>query len=115
MKRRDLLKALATLPLLATAIFGKNFSAGRKIIKPKRLNKGDTVGLIAPAGYVDDEELQKAVKNIEDLGFKPKTGKNTRQRYNFLPERIKSVWKICIGRLAIRKSKPFGAFAAVME
>lgn len=83
MKRRDLLKTLSALPLFATAAFGKN-SVTNKIIKPKRLKAGDTVGLIAPAGYVDDEEFDEAVRNIENLGFKVKTGKNTRKRYNFL-------------------------------
>jgi muramoyltetrapeptide carboxypeptidase len=84
MKRRDLLKSLATLPILATAAFGKNSVTDKKIIKPKRLKAGETVGLIAPAGYVDDEEFNEAVQNIESLGFKVKLGKNVRQRYLFL-------------------------------
>jgi muramoyltetrapeptide carboxypeptidase len=84
MKRRDLLKSLATLPILATAAFGKNSVTDKKIIKPKRLKTGETVGLIAPAGYVDDEEFNEAVQNIESLGFKVKLGKNVRQRYLFL-------------------------------
>ncbi len=84
MKRRDLLKGLATLPILAATTFGKNSVAGKKIIKPKRLKIGDTVGLIAPAGYVDEAEFQKAVQNIKDLGFNPKVGKNTQKRYGFL-------------------------------
>jgi muramoyltetrapeptide carboxypeptidase len=84
MKRRDLLKSLAAVPLLAAPIFGKNLSADRKIVKPKRLKTGDTVGLIAPAGYVDDDEFNEAVRNIENLGFKVKPGKNARKRFNFL-------------------------------
>lgn len=84
MKRRNLLKSLLALPLLTIPVFGKNFAADRKIIKPKRLKTGDTVGLIAPAGYADDDEFNQAVQNIENLGFKVKTGKNVRQRYLYL-------------------------------
>jgi len=40
-------------------------------LKPKRyLQKGDTVGLIAPAGVINETRLAKAIKNIEGLGFK---------------------------------------------
>jgi muramoyltetrapeptide carboxypeptidase len=83
MKRRDLLKSLAAFPLLAASAFGKNI-ADKKIIKPKRLSAGDTIGLIAPAGYADDDEYNEAVQNIESLGFKVKPGKNVRQRYLYL-------------------------------
>ena len=75
---------MAAVPLLATSLFGKKLSSDRKIVKPKRLNKGDTVGLIAPAGYVNDDEFNEAVQNIENLGFKVKPGNNTRKRYNYL-------------------------------
>jgi len=84
MKRRDLLTGLAILPLLATSVFGKNSLADKKIIKPKRLSPGETVGLIAPAGYVDDNEFNRAIQNIESLGFKTMVGKNVRRQYGFL-------------------------------
>lgn len=72
------------MPLLATSLFGKNSFAAKKIVKPKRLSRGDTVGLIAPAGYVDEEEYKRAVHNLESLGFKVKAGKNVRNRKGFL-------------------------------
>ncbi|MEK7724460.1 MAG: LD-carboxypeptidase [Acidobacteriota bacterium] len=84
MNRRDLLKSIAALPILTTAVFGKNSVTKNKIIKPKRLKSGDTVGLIAPAGYADDAEFQRAVQNLEGLDFKVKLGKNVRQRYLYL-------------------------------
>jgi muramoyltetrapeptide carboxypeptidase len=84
MNRREILKALAALPFLANSVFGKSARRAKKIIKPKRLRRGDTVGLIAPAGYVDDEEYQRAVLNLENLGFKVKPGKNVRRRKGYL-------------------------------
>jgi len=50
-----------------------------RLIKPKKLEKGDTVGLVSPsaplAGLVP-HRTQKAVKMLEELGFKVKIGKN---------------------------------------
>lgn len=54
-----------------------------KVIKPNRLKKGDTIGLITPASYIDDNGLQKAVENIEGLGFKVKLAKNIRAERGF--------------------------------
>lgn len=84
MKRRDLLKSLAAFPFLAAPLFGKNPVTNKKIKKPKRLNKNDTVAVIAPAGYLGDEEFNEAVQNIESLGFRVKTGRNSQKRYGFL-------------------------------
>lgn len=84
MKRRELLKGLAALPLLAASAFGKNSLAAKKIIKPKRLNKGDTIGIIAPSSGVSESEFEKALKNMTDLGFKTKVGKYTKAVNGFL-------------------------------
>ncbi len=87
MKRRDLLKALALIPFVGSFAFGKeskNSQKSKKLIKPKRLIKGDTVGLIAPSSGLSPEEFDKAVQNISDLGFNPKIGKYARVRNGFL-------------------------------
>ncbi|MDQ3041970.1 MAG: LD-carboxypeptidase [Acidobacteriota bacterium] len=86
MKRRELLKGAAMLPFLAQLVFGENrrSSSDRKIIKPKRLAKGDTVAVIAPSSGVAPEAFEKAVQNLSDLGFKTKTGKSARARTGFL-------------------------------
>ena len=83
MKRRDLLKGLAIVPFLSSLALSKN-SVAKKIIKPKRLKTGDTVGLIAPASAVVESEFNRAIENIKNLGFVPKVGKNAQKRYNFL-------------------------------
>ena len=50
-----------------------------RLIKPKKLKKGDAIGLISPsaplAGLVP-HRTKKAVKMLEELGFKVKVGKN---------------------------------------
>ncbi|MGZ8316922.1 MAG: S66 peptidase family protein [Telluria sp.] len=50
----------------------------RPLIKPPRLHHGDLVGLIAPGGRTNDASIEKAVKNIESLGFRVKLAKNLR-------------------------------------
>jgi muramoyltetrapeptide carboxypeptidase len=81
MKRRDLLKGIAALPFLAETMFSQK---SVKIIKPKRLKKGDTVGIIAPSSGVSDDEFSKTIQNMADLGFKTKVGKYTKAVNGFL-------------------------------
>ncbi len=86
MKRRDLLKAAATLPLLAQMIFSQKRrpASGAKIVKPKRLKTGDTVAVIAPSSGVSAEEFDKAVQNLDELGLQTKVGRNARRISGFL-------------------------------
>lgn len=86
MKRRELLKGAVMFPFLAKSIFGENHSrpSGRKIIKPKRLAKGDTVALIAPASGIEPKGFETALQNLDDLGFKTRIGKYARARNGFL-------------------------------
>ncbi|RLD75964.1 MAG: LD-carboxypeptidase, partial [Bacteroidetes bacterium] len=39
-------------------------------ILPKRLREGDLIGLVTPGGYINEEELQDAIKNLEAFGFR---------------------------------------------
>ncbi len=82
MKRREILKGLAALPLLATPALGKTKKT--KIIKPKRLKAGDTVGVIAPASGLSKESFDKAMQNLESYGLKTKIGKSARGLKGFL-------------------------------
>jgi muramoyltetrapeptide carboxypeptidase len=83
MKRRELLKGFVALPFLSFATFSQK-QAKPKVIKPKRLAKGDTVGLISPAGGLSSTEFDKALQNITDLGFKTKVGRYAREKNGFL-------------------------------
>lgn len=42
----------------------------------KRLKIGNTIGLVAPASYVDKDKLKNSIENLNRLGFKIKVGKN---------------------------------------
>lgn len=83
MKRRDMIKGLAALPLLATAASAANGKM-TKLIKPKRLKTGDTVGVIAPASGATPEAFDKAIANLESLGLKWKLSKAARSTKGFL-------------------------------
>ncbi len=83
MKRRDLLKGLATIPFLAETMLSQK-STNPKIIKPKRLKQGDTVALITPSSGISEEDLAKSIQNMTDLGFKTKLGKSVKNTNGFL-------------------------------
>lgn len=51
----------------------------------KKLNFGDTVGLIGPSGAIRTEgTLEKAIAETERMGFKVKLGESCGQRYGYL-------------------------------
>lgn len=57
------------------------------MIYPKRLKRGDTIGLIAPAGPVDVDRLNQAVAFYETLGLCVKLGQNIDRVYGYLAGR----------------------------
>lgn len=62
--------ALAGLPLVGFAKDSSEENFPKKILKPKRLKPGDTIGLVTPASPITEEQLEKTIENIERLGFK---------------------------------------------
>ncbi len=72
--------SLGALQLRGKAVFKDT----RKSIKPPRLQKGDTIGLITPGSYISDEGLEKAVSNLENLGFRVKLSQNIRKKHGYL-------------------------------
>jgi len=48
----------------------------KKIIKPERLNIGDTIGIISPASPIFKEKLDKGINYLKNLGFNVKLGKH---------------------------------------
>lgn len=93
----------------------------KKPIKPPRLRQGDVVGLIAPGGYTNERSIDKAVRNIEALGFRVKQGAYLREGFGnyagsseqrladlhamFADPEVKAIWPIrggsgCISLLA---------------
>lgn len=95
MKRRTILRGLSIAPFLNGKIFANNSSQltvnqelidykKSKIIKPKRLQAGDTLGVIAPSSAIPEHVIEKALENLTNLGFKLKLGKNVRASKGYL-------------------------------
>ena len=90
MKRRTILRGATLLPFLSEfpnetseSVVNQELS-NKKIIKPKRLKVGDTLGVIAPSSALSEERVTRAVNNLTNLGFKIKLGKNVRAQNGYL-------------------------------
>jgi muramoyltetrapeptide carboxypeptidase len=94
-RRRNFLKGIGlaaplifSSPLATAANFepGRMIHAGRiYLIKPGRLQFGDGVGIVAPAGPpTDPKAVDDYFAALEKLGFKPKLAPNVRKRFGFL-------------------------------
>lgn len=56
-----------------------------QIIKPSALRKGDTIGLISPAGILPERDRYDEIEEtLRELGYRTKTGANARLRYGYL-------------------------------
>jgi len=73
MKRKQFLSSLLGTGLLP-AMAGHDEDFQQSIVSPPALKKGDTIGIISPAGYITLEELQPAISQMEAWGFTIKTG-----------------------------------------
>ncbi|MGI8907286.1 MAG: S66 peptidase family protein [Candidatus Sumerlaeaceae bacterium] len=55
------------------------------IVKPAKLERGMTVGVIAPSGSIRNlEPLERGIANLKSMGFSVHEGKFLRSRYGFL-------------------------------
>jgi len=54
------------------------------LVKPQRLQKGDTIGIIAPASPPNQENLQRSFAFLEELGLKIKLGQHVSEQYGYL-------------------------------
>lgn len=56
-----------------------------KILKPKGLKEGDTIGLVSPASRLPREkQYDEIAEQVKDLGYKVKLGPNSREQYGYL-------------------------------
>ena len=89
MNRRIAIQSLVAAALASNLSYARSEPALDRnwstILKPRRLTKGDTVGLIAPASNAsEDESIRITGDIIESLGFKVRQGKNLFERYAYL-------------------------------
>ena len=57
----------------------------QELIRPNRLQPGDTIGIVAPASAPPDpRNIDRAITVLEKLGFKIKPAPNVRRRWGFL-------------------------------
>lgn len=72
-KRRTFIKSATVLgaaTLLPNTGWGNEFTPSiQPKIKPKKLKKGDTIGLVAPGYAIKPEVLEKALATLKDMGF----------------------------------------------
>ncbi len=85
--RRNFLSGLTAVSVAGLisppSIFGKN--KAQKIIKPPKLEKGDTVGLIAPASCAfEPSTIRQGIETLQSLGFKVKTGRHIKEKFGYL-------------------------------
>jgi len=85
MKRSDFLKTLglSSLPFAMSAAMKRK---GRQRLNlPKRLEPGDVVGLVAPAGIIYDEsEFDRMQQELANFGLRSVFGDHVRDRYGYL-------------------------------
>lgn len=56
----------------------------KKVIKPPKLVKGDTVGIVSPSSPVKSRiEFEKGIKNLNHLGLKTKIGEHVFDKYYY--------------------------------
>jgi muramoyltetrapeptide carboxypeptidase LdcA involved in peptidoglycan recycling len=71
----------------AIVTFRKLFVMSKKtlsLIRPPKLEQGDKVGVVAPAGPVDKKQLQNGLEVISEMGFQPVVGRYVHCRSRFL-------------------------------
>ncbi|NNE30659.1 MAG: LD-carboxypeptidase [Saprospiraceae bacterium] len=56
----------------------------KRVRLPKRLKRGDLIGVIAPGSAASEEQIEKGISQIKSLGFKVKEGKFLRSRHGYL-------------------------------
>ncbi|HHT84943.1 MAG TPA: LD-carboxypeptidase, partial [Firmicutes bacterium] len=53
-------------------------------LKPQALRRGDTVAIVAPAGVVGKQSLERGIRFLESLGLKVKVGPSVMHRWGYL-------------------------------
>jgi muramoyltetrapeptide carboxypeptidase len=85
--RREFIGSVTAMGTLA-AFAGDSLARSdgeKKLIKPGRIIPGETFGLVAPAsGPFEPGDIEEGKAVLEALGFRVKTGRNIRKKWNYL-------------------------------
>lgn len=86
MKRRRFTTLAASGALLSpwNSVTPLMYTSRSKTIRPNRLSKGDTIGLVSPGSPTTPENIEKAISQIESLGFRVKQGSYIREKYGYV-------------------------------
>lgn len=83
--RRQLIAACGSLALGAVTVPSLHAAASPALLKPRRLRPGMTVGLVAPASNVpEDQDLQTTMDLVRSLGFTARAARNLFSRTQYL-------------------------------
>ena len=128
MNRRTLLRNLVYSSPLLIGAGNLPVREQKKLLRPDRLRPGDTVALISPASFAEDDAVERAYRNLEALGLRVRPGQFLRnergyhagtreQRYTdlhaaFADPTIKGVW--CVrGGVGAAQLLPFLDFKTI--
>lgn len=78
---------LGTIATQISPLIAQGKVAPQTILKPPRLQVGDTVGLINPASTIDPQDITQVNQTLTSLGLKVKIGKHVFDRYGYLAGR----------------------------
>ncbi|MBP7216692.1 MAG: LD-carboxypeptidase [Candidatus Omnitrophica bacterium] len=53
----------------------------KSMLKPRRLNKGDTIGIVAPAWTFEPDTFKRGIEKLKDLGYKVKYDRSIFNKY----------------------------------
>jgi muramoyltetrapeptide carboxypeptidase len=54
------------------------------ILKPKKLERGDTIGIVGPASPMKKDKLENGVRYLKDQRYRVKTGEHLNNKYGYL-------------------------------
>src|SRR5699024_11022400 len=84
MERKQFLSVLGMGSLAPLASFIPVIKQEKELMKPKSLQKGQTIGLISPASRLHDRsKYDQIIKKVKKMGFKVKVGKYARDQYGY--------------------------------
>jgi muramoyltetrapeptide carboxypeptidase len=81
---RKMIQSLSAVPGLIIPAPLLSFNNEKKMKKPARLQKGDTVALITPGSPITQEKLDKTLANLKMLGLKAKYNPSIMARHGYL-------------------------------